>query len=59
MNKSIFADIDCLPYPERIKRLAELAGKADPDRSLFGSKKTDYKFAPPVSLSRVREVEEK
>ena len=59
LNKSIFADIDCLPYPERIKRLAELAGKADPDRSVFGSKKTDYKFAPPVSLSRVREVEEK
>ena len=59
MNRNIFADVDCLPYPERIKRLAEMAGKADPDRTVFGSKKTDYRFAPAVSLSRVREVEEK
>ena len=56
---SIFTDIDCLPYPERIKRLAEMAGQADPERRVFGSKKTDYRFAPPVTMSQIREIEEK
>lgn len=52
-------EIEALPYPEKIKRLAELAGQADPERIIFGAKKTDYKFEPPADISKIREIEQK
>ena len=51
--------LELLPFPERLKQLAELASLADPYRRIFGSKETDYKFAPPVSIERMRDVEDK
>lgn len=46
------------PFPERLKGLTQLASQNDPDREVFGSKKKDYKYAPPASPEEIRSFEE-
>ncbi|MDE7104414.1 MAG: SMI1/KNR4 family protein [Ruminococcus sp.] len=50
---------DVLDFPERLKMLVSLAGKADKKCEVFGSRTYKYKFNPPASLSDVHKFEEK
>ncbi len=50
---------DNLDFPEHLKKLVSLAGKADKKCKVFGSEKYKYKFNPTVSLTDVHEFEEK
>lgn len=54
MDLSIY---DTLDFPERIKKLVELAKKSDRWRKVFGSSTHKYKFNPVISMSEVREFE--
>ncbi|GEM_PF-1947068 len=58
MNE-IFAETDLLPFPERLKKLCELAGRADRKCEVFGAGKHRYRFSPPLSPEKLRETEEK
>ena len=49
--------LETLSRPERLKVLTEQAGAADPGRRIFGSKKTDYKYAPVLEISAVHDFE--
>ena len=59
MITAIPESIESLPFPERIKRLAELAKMADPDFKVFGSKKHQYNFNAPTTVEKVRAFEER
>ena len=50
---------DVLDFPERLKKLAELAKKTDKWLKVFGSKTHKYKFNPVVSLAEVHKFEER
>ncbi|MCM1132455.1 MAG: SMI1/KNR4 family protein [Ruminococcus flavefaciens] len=48
-----------MDFPERIKKLAELAGEADKNCEVFGSGKYKYTFNLPAKIAGVRKFEEK
>lgn len=50
-------NLHTLSYPERIRVLTELAGRADPDCRVFGSKTAAYKYAAPADVQSVRDFE--
>lgn len=50
---------DNLDFPERLKKLTELAKKADKWHKVFGSKTHKYKFNTVISLAEVCEFEER
>lgn len=56
MDLSIYDSPD---FPERIKKLVELAKKSDKRHTVFGSSTHKYKFNPVVSIAEVREFEAK
>ena len=58
MNE-IFAEADRLPFPERLKKLCELAGRADPKCEIFGANKHRYRFSPPLEREKLAETEER
>ena len=49
--------LDRMPFAERIKTLAALAKKADPQCLVFGSEKHQYTFRPPIDIQAVRAFE--
>lgn len=50
--------IDELPFAERIKILADLAGKTDSECQIFGSKNHEYKFNPAIDIKKLRAFEQ-
>ncbi len=46
-----------MPFPERIKALAELAHRADPKLRVFGAGKHKYTFAAPADITAIRRFE--
>ena len=49
--------LDRMPFAERIKTLAALAKKADPQCLVFGSEKHQYTFRPPIDKETVHAFE--
>ena len=58
-NIMIPEDLGSRPFPERLKLLTSLAGEADPERRVFGSRKKDYSYSPAAEPEKVRQFEER
>ena len=51
--------INEISFPERIKKLAELAQKADPDNLVFGAEKHKYQFNKTIDIGTVQNFEKR